>query len=209
MRCGVLLGQANDAQTGTVAHLRVGLVVEDALEQPRRVRTEAARPVHHARRRPLQMSLMTLGTVLVLGDGVTSPATAQVRSDPVALVKDLHRGWGGADFHDLLHQSVGHAVEVLVESDVVVDVDRGPRPLAHVEALGGQGRQSRFFQAVNRLARDPSRLRNGRSFSRTSNSRIAWLSSGRLKNLRLRSAAMIQRWHTCTPLSTLALSRGL
>src|SRR5439155_8134246 len=97
---------------------------------------------------PLQMSLMALGTVLVLGDGVTSPATAQVRSDSLALVKDLHRGWGGADFHDLLHQSVGHTVEVLVESDVVVDVDGGPRPLAHVETLGGQGRQSRFFQAV-------------------------------------------------------------
>src|ERR1035441_9905174 len=31
----------------------------------------------------------------------------------------------------------------------------------------------------------------------------------RLKNFRFRSAATIQRSHTCTPLSALALSRGL
>ena len=56
------------------------------------------------------MGLMTLGAVLVLGDGLTAPATAQVGSDPVALVEDLHRGRRGADFHDLLHQSVRHTV---------------------------------------------------------------------------------------------------
>src|SRR5207244_6717877 len=81
-------------------------------------------------------------------NGLTPAATAQVGRDPAALVKDLHRGWGGADFHDLLHQSVRHAVEVPVEGDVVVDVDGGTRPLAQVETLDGQGCQSRFLQAV-------------------------------------------------------------
>ena len=82
------------------------------------------------------MGLMTLGAVLVLSDGLTAPATAQVGSDPVALVEDLHRGRRGADFHDLLHQRVRHTVKVPIEGDVVINVDRGPRPLAHVEALG-------------------------------------------------------------------------
>jgi hypothetical protein len=49
------------------------------------------------------MGLMTFGTMLILGDSLTPPAIAQVRSDPVALVKDLNRGRGGADFHHLLH----------------------------------------------------------------------------------------------------------
>src|ERR1700740_111371 len=69
-------------------------------------------------------------------------------SDAVALVKNLHRGRGGTDFHDLLHQSVGHAVKVPIESNVVIDVNRGTRPLAQVEALPWQREQSRFLQAV-------------------------------------------------------------
>jgi hypothetical protein len=49
--------------------------------------------VDHARGRPLQMGLMTLGAVLAIGNGLTTPATAHVGSDPAALVKDLRRGW--------------------------------------------------------------------------------------------------------------------
>src|SRR5271157_1120046 len=89
---GVLLRQANDAETGPVAHLRVRLLVQDSLEQLGRVGTDAARPVHHPRWRPFQMGLMTLGAVLVLCNRLTAPATAKVGSDPVALVKDLHCG---------------------------------------------------------------------------------------------------------------------
>jgi hypothetical protein len=40
------------------------------------------------------MGLMTFGTVLILGDGLTSPAG----SDLVAFMKDLDRGRGGANF---------------------------------------------------------------------------------------------------------------
>jgi hypothetical protein len=82
------------------------------------------------------MGLMTLGAVLALGDGLPPPAIAQVGSDPVALVEDLHRSRHGADLHDLLHQCVRHTVKVPIEGDVVIDVDGGPRLLAHVEALG-------------------------------------------------------------------------
>src|SRR5712664_2543940 len=94
------------------------------------------------------MSLVTLGAVLALGDGLTTPATAQVGSDPIALVEDLQRGRRRTDFHDLLHQSVGHTVEVSIEGKVVIDVDGGTRPLAHVETLRRQRCQSRFLQAV-------------------------------------------------------------
>src|ERR1019366_1968671 len=106
-RCGfhalprVLLRQANDAETRAIAHLRVRLLVQDSLEQLGRVRTDAACPVHHSRWRPFQMGLMALGAVLVLGDRLTAPATAQVGSGPVALVEDLPCGRRGADFHDL------------------------------------------------------------------------------------------------------------
>src|SRR6266536_389316 len=77
----VLLRQRDDAQTGTVAHFRVGLFVEDSFEQLRRVWTDAACPVPHARGRPLQMGLMASGTVLAIRHGLTPPATAQVGRD--------------------------------------------------------------------------------------------------------------------------------
>src|SRR5262249_6143371 len=65
---GVLLRQTNDAETGTIAHFRMRLFAQDALEQLSRVRADGARPVHHARGWPLQMRLMTLGAVLMLGN---------------------------------------------------------------------------------------------------------------------------------------------
>jgi hypothetical protein len=63
-------------------------------------------------------------------------------------MKDLDRLWRGADFHQLLYQSIGHAVEVTVEGHMVVDVDGGTRPLAHVETLGRQRRQSWLLESV-------------------------------------------------------------
>jgi hypothetical protein len=51
--------------------------------------------------------------------------------------------------------------------------------------------------------------RIGRSFNCTTNPPIAWFNSASEKKRRLRSRATIQRCTTCTPTSTLALSRGL
>jgi hypothetical protein len=41
------------------------------------------------------------------------------------MVKDLDRGRSGAYFHLLLRQLIGHAVEAVVELNVIVDVDLG------------------------------------------------------------------------------------
>jgi hypothetical protein len=71
--------------------------------------------------------------------------------------KISHGGRSRADFHDLLHQRVGHAVEASVEGDVLVDVRRGTGPLAQIEVFCGQGRQSRPVQNVEQAVRDPSR----------------------------------------------------
>jgi len=94
------------------------------------------------------MRLMALGTVLVDADDLPASATARVRSHAAASMEDLDRGRRRADFDHLLHQRVGHAVEVAIEGHVVVDVDRCTRPLAHVETLRRQGLKRRFVQAV-------------------------------------------------------------
>ena len=84
------------------------------------------------------MCLVTLRTVLALREHLFSSMTTDVRGCPLSLVKDLDSGWCRSNFHAFLHQRVGHAVEVGVEGDVVVDVDSRIGPLAHVERLGGQ-----------------------------------------------------------------------
>ena len=71
-----------------------------------------------------------------------------VGGEPADTAEDLHGGRSKTDFHDLLRQRVGHAVETSVEGDVLVDVRRGTGPLAQIEVFCGQGRQNRLVQNV-------------------------------------------------------------
>src|SRR6202795_1274066 len=91
------------------------------------------------------MCLVALRPVFSLREHLFSSMTTDVRGYPLSLVKDLDGGRCRSNFHAFLHQCVGHAVEVGVEGDVVVDVDAGVGPLAHVERLGGQRSQSVAF----------------------------------------------------------------
>src|SRR2546430_15582992 len=83
------------------------------------------------------MRLVTLRPVFSLREHLLSSMTTDVRGYPLSLVKDLDSGWCRSNFYRFLHQRVRHAVEVGVEGDVVVNVDSGVGPLAHVERLGG------------------------------------------------------------------------
>jgi hypothetical protein len=47
-----------------------------------------------------------------------------------AAVRDLHRGGGGAQFYFLLDQLVGHAIPVVIQGDMVIDVDAMGFPVA-------------------------------------------------------------------------------
>src|SRR6266581_9414462 len=89
---------------------------------------------------------MTLRPVLFLREHLTSSTTTEMRCYTLSLVKDLHGGRCGSHFHQLLDQVVGHAVEVGVEGDVVIDVHACARPLAHVESLGRQRTQCTSFE---------------------------------------------------------------
>ena len=84
--------------------------------------------------------------------------TTDVRGYPLSLVKDLDSGWCRSNFHAFLHQRVGHAVEVGVEGDVVVDVDSRIGPLAHVERFDGQRSQSVAFDSCEHTGARPLAL---------------------------------------------------
>jgi hypothetical protein len=72
----------------------------------------------------------------------------------------------------------------------------------------GSGRSTARSMASKLLARQPGSFLKGRWFRSTSSAWMAAFSSARLKKRRLRSRARIQRSTTCTPTSTLGLSRG-
>ena len=86
--------------------------------------------------------------MLIVGDSLPASAVAQVRRDACAFVQDLYRGGRGTDLDQFMHQVVGHAVEVRIERDVIIDVHPGPAPLAQVEWFRRERLQGRF---VDRL----------------------------------------------------------
>src|SRR5258707_14030819 len=92
------------------------------------------------------MRLVAFRSVLFLGAHLTSSTTAEMRSHTLSLVKNLYGGRCRSHFHQLLGQRIGHAVEVAVEGDVVVDVHAGAGPLAHVEPFGRQRAQCAAFE---------------------------------------------------------------
>ena len=108
-------------------------------------------------------------------DAVVPPPAAQMRGHALPLVKDLHRCRRGAHVHHLAGEAIGHAVEVGVEGDVVVDVDARLRPVAEiVAARRGSGCSAGRSVLANSEARLSSRrLRKGRWLRYPSRSRMA------------------------------------
>ena len=83
-------GQTNDPETRTVAHLRVRLVVHDALEKPRSVGADSLGPVHHPGGSPLQMRLVGTRTVFGNSDGVPVTSRTQVGSHALTFMEQLY-----------------------------------------------------------------------------------------------------------------------
>jgi hypothetical protein len=85
------------------------------------------------------MCLMALWSVLILRDRLIFPAATGMRCHALPLVEDLYRGRCRSNFHRFLRKAVRHAVEVVVEGDVIIDVHPCVRPLTHVERLSREG----------------------------------------------------------------------
>src|SRR5215469_5300989 len=137
--CRVLIGEPDDAQTGPIAHLRMRLLRQNALDESSGVWSDLFRPVHHARGCPLQMGLMALRSMLILRDHLFSPTGAGMGGHALSLVEDLNRGRCRANFDPFVNQMVRHAVEVGIEGDVVIDIHSCVRPLTHVERFRRKG----------------------------------------------------------------------
>ena len=111
-RWRVFIGQPDDAQASSIAHLRMRFIFQNPCEQPCGVEADGAGPVHHPQRRPLQMRLVALGAMLGVGHHLAAAVRTKVRSHPRTLMEDLHRGRKRAHLHQLVDQVIGNAVSL-------------------------------------------------------------------------------------------------
>ena len=71
------------------------------------------------------MRAVRSGPMLAIGHRRVRFSRARVRGDTLALMENLQGRGRGSHLHRLPGQLIRHAVEALVELDVIVDVDRG------------------------------------------------------------------------------------
>src|SRR3989338_3702266 len=145
------LAQPQQAQAGAVTLFGVGAAGEDGLHHPGGGGAGLLGPGDDARRGPLSVSPMGAGHVLGVGRTPAPAEEPDVGRHPVALEEHLDGGRGDAGLDALVHQLVRHAVEVVLDVDVVVDVDAAVLPGGHLEAGRGQRFQRRQVQALEQL----------------------------------------------------------
>src|ERR1700733_3004652 len=90
-----------------------------------RLRAHRGCPLDQPRGWPVQMGTMRSGPMLVITHRYVWFGCAQVGGDTLSLMEDFHDRGRGPHLHRLPHQLIGHAVEALIELDVIVDVDCG------------------------------------------------------------------------------------
>src|SRR4030067_1557856 len=120
-----MLMQAQDAPTGAVALFWVGAPLDDGLPQASGVGTGLFGPADEAVGTPFRILLMG-GRHMFFDRGVLmGHITSDMTGHPVALSEDLHGMSGKPDMEFFALQLGRHAVVVIVDLDVVVDVDGG------------------------------------------------------------------------------------
>ena len=114
------------------------VAVEDGGDDVAGRGADALAPAHKPRGRPLEMRLVRLRPVRGIG-GVASLAHApEMDGDAFALVKNLEHRRRQPHVDRGAQQRIGHAIEVPLDRDVVVDVHLGGLPLGKLVRGGRQ-----------------------------------------------------------------------
>src|SRR3954467_15774178 len=92
------------------------------------------------------MSLMRLGPMFGNGRGAIGHMAACMAGHADAAMGGLYRRSGSAHLYLLLRELIRHAVPVMVEDHVVIDVDAVGLPIAILVAFCGQAAQRRLVQ---------------------------------------------------------------
>ena len=138
MRASDVASQTHQAQTGAIALLGMHLLFEQALDQLGGRRAHGAGPGQKLSRRPVGMRPVRRRHVLGRGRVAASPVAAGMAGHAPAVGQDFD-AQRDAQLDFLAHQFMRHAVVVVLELDVVIDVDPGAFPLGDDEGTAGSG----------------------------------------------------------------------
>src|SRR5690606_18717101 len=154
----VLLCEAEEAQTRSVAPLGVPSLAQDHLAESARVWTDLLGPAEDARGRPLRVRAMAARHVVGNRREPATHEAANVNSDALADVKYLHHGRRCAEPElDVVGaKRVRRRVEVILERNVVVDIEADLLPETGLERHCGQRHQRGLVEPLEELA--PARL---------------------------------------------------
>src|SRR6188768_1569713 len=151
--CAVLVGDADDAKHGTKAHLGLRILSHGAARDLCNVRPELAGPFSHSLWRPLAVVPVLAWAVLGCSHrDAGARVAAAVRRDAHATVETLDNARRRAHLDDFAAQLERHAVQSVVEFDMVVDVGSRPLALRQLEAERWKRFHARPVQRLECLA---------------------------------------------------------
>ena len=130
--------QADDAETGAEALFGVRPALQDQLAQRGRGRTDRSRLAANALNGPVGIAPVARRHVIGDGGVPVIAAGAQMRGDPLALEKDLDDARGQPHLDLAAGEAVGHAVEVRLDLNVVIDADPAQAPFGEGVGLARQ-----------------------------------------------------------------------
>lgn len=137
-RRAVAITEPNHAEHRAVGKLRTRMPTQHALDDLRDTRSERCRPRDEPRRRPLAVLAMRVWPVLFIGHcAAFRPVAPRMRGNALTAREDLDHRLSRAHFHARTDEGDRHAVETMIESDVVVDVHLGAGP--HAELVTTRG----------------------------------------------------------------------
>jgi hypothetical protein len=129
---------------------------EDAGDDAARRRAGLLGPGDQARRRPLGMGAMRAGHVVDLSRIPATAGETEVHRHATTLEEDFDRGGRKPGVDPLVHELIRHAIEVVVDLDVIVDVGPTVFPFRQLVSGHRQGLQRRLIQlGEERTAADP------------------------------------------------------
>ena len=117
----IATGQREQAQTGAIAHLRVGLVGQLVIDQLAGIGADPLAPVEQALRRPFAMRLVRGRHVFMLRAVGAATAQQQVAGHAPVAMQHFQGMRRQPHINALPGQGRGHAVEAAIHFDVVVD----------------------------------------------------------------------------------------
>src|SRR3954454_2525143 len=205
----IALDQPEDADAGAEPLLRMRPRAQDHIGQDDGVVADRGGLSADALMRAVAIAPVRARHVLGDGGRPVRAGAAPMAGDPLAAMEDLDRGGGDARLDLLADQLVRHAVVMLSDLDVVVEVDPAALPLGVFVGFRRQPLRRRPVELLEERPPAGTPAAHRPIVEIVEQGAIAALRSASEKKRRCRSRARIQRPTTWTPTSTLALSRGL